>query len=756
MQRDMFGNYDFVQVEDKKHFLKIPAILLFSVFLCQTTLFNQQSPFPVAFLASLSGIDCLFAFAGSVIGYGISGHLLESIPNLAVMIAIGALRLLVGKQKNKAVEIASATVSGAAVFITGVVSALKPTDLLISVAFGFIAGISTYALSRLYPVISDRKSIAYLTPLNTAAAGILFLFFVAALSGFRFGVVHPAVLFSVVGILFCSENYGVFGSTLSACAAAGGLILGNTADIPGALMLCVAGCCSAFFARYHRITLASTFIFFTAITGVLCGLEVNSLRVLSNVIIAGVFYMAIPMKRIAEKFQSKPDIQAGAKISEIFSKRLQTAGQAIGEIGTAIEKTAEALDKKSIRDITWVHTSATDTVCTHCRFNMKCWGEEYNDNTKAFHILTDKLRKGETLQQEDLPFPLSTRCPKKDPLIRTVTARYREYVSIIASKNKLEQTRNLILSQLNATQRMMEKLAEEFESTQSADRKSAAAVERLMGENGLSEVKAAVLYKDGKMLVEGYGKGSLTCTAENFCIELSTALQREFDLPDISYVSGRTRILAHQSALFAIEAVGCQLNKNGQRVNGDYYDSFCDGRGNAYVVLSDGMGSGSRARVDSAFACGILVSMLKAGLDMDSVLEYINISLSIKSVDESFATLDICKINLYTGEAEILKAGGATSYLKCGKSLLKVPANGLPVGISNNPKLERKRVQLNAGDVLLMMSDGAQVNETWLEHSVRSWGDLNELSRSVALAAQSNARSGRGDDISVVAVRLVK
>ena len=72
------------------------------------------------------------------------------------------------------------------------------------------------------------------------------------------------------------------------------------------------------------------------------------------------------------------------------------------------------------------------------------------------------------------------------------------------------------------------------------------------------------------------------------------------------------------------------------------------------------MGSGSRARVDSAFACGILVSMLKAGLDMDSVLEYINISLSIKSVDESFATLDICKINLYTGEAEILKAGGAT------------------------------------------------------------------------------------------------
>ena len=55
-----------------------------------------------------------------------------------------------------------------------------------------------------------------------------------------------------------------------------------------------------------------------------------------------------------------------------------------------------------------------------------------------------------------------------------------------------------------------------------------------------------------------------------------------------------------------------------------------------------------------------------------------------------------------------------------------------------------------------MMSDGAQVNETWLEHSVRSWGDLNELSRSVALAAQSNARSGRGDDISVVAVRLVK
>ena len=48
-----------------------------------------------------------------------------------------------------------------------------------------------------------------------------------------------------------------------------------------------------------------------------------------------------------------------------------------------------------------------------------------------------------------------------------------------------------------------------------------------------------------------------------------------------------------------------------------------------------------------------------------------------------------------------------------------------------------------------MMSDGTS-NETWLEHSVRSWGDLNELSvRSPSL--HKATRSGRGDDISVVA-----
>jgi stage II sporulation protein E len=177
------------------------------------------------------------------------------------------------------------------------------------------------------------------------------------------------------------------------------------------------------------------------------------------------------------------------------------------------------------------------------------------------------------------------------------------------------------------------------------------------------------------------------------------------------------------------------------------------------------MGSGSRARIDSAFACGMLVKLLRAGIGLPSSLEIINNSLLVKSSDESFATLDICRIDLYSGKTELFKAGAAASYIRCNKKLTKAEGCGLPVGIGHKAVYERKSFTIGNSDMVIMASDGAELNEKWLAHELNNAGkdsaDMNETAKILAMTARyaSGDESGdksREDDISVIAVKLVK
>jgi stage II sporulation protein E len=55
-------------------------------------------------------------------------------------------------------------------------------------------------------------------------------------------------------------------------------------------------------------------------------------------------------------------------------------------------------------------------------------------------------------------------------------------------------------------------------------------------------------------------------------------------------------------AEFASAQIACQDNK----LCGDAFQTWSDRRGTAHVILSDGMGSGGNAAVDSAMASGLL------------------------------------------------------------------------------------------------------------------------------------------------------
>lgn len=58
--------------------------------------------------------------------------------------------------------------------------------------------------------------------------------------------------------------------------------------------------------------------------------------------------------------------------------------------------------------------------------------------------------------------------------------------------------------------------------------------------------------------------------------------------------------------------------------SGDSCGFFCDGLGNAYVFISDGMGSGSQAAVDSRIVSNLFKRLVRSGIECSAAVKMIN------------------------------------------------------------------------------------------------------------------------------------
>jgi stage II sporulation protein E len=130
-----------------------------------------------------------------------------------------------------------------------------------------------------------------------------------------------------------------------------------------------------------------------------------------------------------------------------------------------------------------------------------------------------------------------------------------------------------------------------------------------------------------------------------------------------------------------------------------------------------------------------------------------------KSSDESLATVDISCIDLYTGTAELLKAGAAPTVIRRSGRTGKAQSTSLPAGILRDIGFDRANVSLKAGDILLMMSDGATASGTdWICAELESYknGSAQQLAEKIAAGARRRRTDGHDDDITVMAAILEK
>ncbi len=146
--------------------------------------------------------------------------------------------------------------------------------------------------------------------------------------------------------------------------------------------------------------------------------------------------------------------------------------------------------------------------------------------------------------------------------------------------------------------------------------------------------------------------------------------------------------------------------KETEKISGDNYSFYETDNGKMVVILSDGMGSGEKACSDSERVIEMMERLLEAGFSKESAIQMINGALTASGKEDNMSTLDVCGMNLYTGECEFIKIGAACTYIKRGRLVDRLSTQSFPLGVFGQLEPEVLYRTLQSGDYVIMLSDG--------------------------------------------------
>jgi serine phosphatase RsbU (regulator of sigma subunit)/predicted ester cyclase len=159
------------------------------------------------------------------------------------------------------------------------------------------------------------------------------------------------------------------------------------------------------------------------------------------------------------------------------------------------------------------------------------------------------------------------------------------------------------------------------------------------------------------------------------------------------------------------ELEGLQINpyyKPAREVGGDFYDFHLLSEGRLGLVVGDATGKGVPAALVMSTTCGMLQAVSQT-LDSSSpgeVLSRVNETLLSRIPPNMFVTCFYAILDPKSGTLRYANAGHDLPYLHRNGAAEELKARGMPLGLMPGMGYEEKEIVLEAGEVLLLYSDG--------------------------------------------------
>lgn len=398
-----------------------------------------------------------------------------------------------------------------------------------------------------------------------------------------------------------------------------------------------------------------------------------------------------------------------------------------------------------------------ERVCTGCFLYQVCWQRDYSITCRGLTQVLEAMLERGNARLSDFPDTFRRRCGRVDEFLRVSNEELYGHWARQRSRERLRESRRAVCGQYEELSRLLSAAADQLREEVTEDATGAATVQRALEERGVEARCTLQLDQRGRRTLEVRGKSVARLREEEGVRVLSGALGVRMEPGESFRVRQGEQLVFHQCPpLSATVAVASRGRREGQ-ANGDNGLWFRDDEGMLWVALCDGMGSGSAAARDSRLLTTLLKDFLRAGVGAAAALSTLSGALGLAGeLDGGFTTVDLLRLDLFTGAAELYKMGGAPTYLRRGGLVSRIAGRALPAGLEREGVADESRFRLSAEDYVLLVTDGITDggDDQWLRTLLERYD--GESSRELAQAVLSSPAAGREDDRTVVALRLAR
>lgn len=745
-----------------KGFTRILLFAIIGFVSSGTTISGGMSPVNVAVVSCTGLLGGLACFVTSMISYIFSSSVFYALPQILSMGIILAYKLItVEKKKTKIHAGVSAILTGLLMVVLGTVITLFThytlRQLILNIAMGVVCGCLVYFINTAYKVVKKEKIIS-LSGTAGASLAVIYVLSIATVTSVDISKINIGRIIGMIIVLLAVRKYKYVGGAVCGVLTSCGVILCSPTLGRSTMLLATAGLIAGVFSDYGTMPVILAFLISNVAGLIAIGVTQDTLPMIIDVAVATTVYVIIPSSVWSKALSSVGITRTDVEImAQTACEKLRFASHTIEDVKTSIKKVSVAMEKHSENDS--LSSMVCESICSRCKNNMLCWEQNSEDMNKAFHDIESIMKLKGKIDYTDFPKELS-HCTKKTLLEADINAFYNQIYYNSRLRARTREMQNMMSDQFSAMEEMLDSLSGEMESYTMTDNYLTREITEFFTKKGLPEAKVCVYYNTNNILiVEVYIPLKFKFDKHDLTDSICAIVEKDMEEPKYSSIGGLTKIEIWEKPQFTVDVYASQLAGKTTEITGDSYELFTDNDTESYIVLSDGMGSGKRAQLDSLLTCSMLSRLIRAGIGYMSAIRLLNGSLRVKGWEESFATVDISSVNLCTGNMKLVKSGAAATYLVRGEQLKKIDARSLPIGIIQDIKPAVIDMPLMNGDIVITASDGVVENslETLRQIAINyKTASSKDISKKMMKAARAFGEKEHIDDITIIVTKVQK
>lgn len=394
------------------------------------------------------------------------------------------------------------------------------------------------------------------------------------------------------------------------------------------------------------------------------------------------------------------------------ARKLSDMAESLEELAKTFDQEESGGGRLTREDGLAALQTAGAMVCGDCKRCNIYSDSEKEESYYLYYLLRAFEQKG-NISYGDMPRLFQETCRHKEEYLGQLNRNMGRATMNLSWKNRFLESRDAVISQFRELAVILEEFSHQMEQAVDITARREKQLKKIFARHHMEISKMLVLEYENKRR-----EAFLTVkTTNNRCIttkEAAGLVGQAYLSSDWEVARDSKTIITRQfSTVRFIEGGSYRVMygvakaaRQGEPVSGDNFNVCQNTPGQVVLSLSDGMGSGERAREESSRVIELTEQLLSAGYSPRSALKLVNTILLLVGTEQHPATIDLCCIDLYTGVLEAMKLGAVATFVIGENGVELLEAAQAPAGVLNpiEPVLLSKK--LWEDNWVIMVSDG--------------------------------------------------